>query len=30
MVFREVPVSVEYEVRAMGAEPAHGMPGMKM
>ena len=23
-------VSVEYEVRAMGAEPAHGMPGMKM
>jgi len=23
-------VSVEYEVRAMGGEPAHGMPGMKM
>ena len=23
-------VNVEYEVRAMGGEPAHGMPGMKM
>ena len=23
-------VNVEYEVRAMGAEPGHGMPGMKM
>jgi hypothetical protein len=23
-------VNVEYDVRAMGAEPGHDMPGMKM